>query len=59
MGDKTDDDHARRNEERRRKAEELIAEQMRRRERARADEALLGTLKPLPPDPGGEGKERS
>lgn len=56
MGENQGDDDARRNEQRRHKAEELIAEQMRRRERARADEALLRTIRPRTPgDDTGDG----
>jgi hypothetical protein len=54
MGENQGDDDARRNEQRRHKAEELIAEQMRRRERARADEALLRTIRPRPTDAAGD-----
>ena len=43
MGDTRDED-ARRNELRRRKAEELIADELRRRQRARADQALLESV---------------
>ena len=53
-GDTRDED-ARRNELRRRKAEELIADDLRRRQRARAEQALLDSAKPaknrkIPPD---------
>lgn len=60
MGETRDED-ARRNEQRRRQAEELIADDLRRRQRARAEQALRDSVRPAetgvqPPDrdPGGE-----
>jgi hypothetical protein len=44
MGETRDED-ARRNEQRRRQAEELIADDLRRRQRARAEQALLDSVR--------------
>ena len=45
MGETRDED-ARRNEQRRRQAEDLIADELRRRQRARAEQALRDSLRP-------------
>jgi hypothetical protein len=42
----TRDEEARLNELRRRKAEEMIAEELRRRQRARTEQALLDSARP-------------
>jgi hypothetical protein len=61
MGETRDED-ARRNEQRRRQAEELIADELRRRQRARADQALRDSLHPAepgehPPESQGDDRE--
>lgn len=62
MGETRDED-ARRNEQRRRQAEELIADELRRRQRARADQALRDSVRPVEtgehsPDGGPAGEDK-
>ena len=62
MGETRDED-ARRNEQRRRQAEELIADELRRRQRARADQALRDSVRPVetgeqPSDGGPAGENK-
>jgi hypothetical protein len=56
MGETRDED-ARRNEQRRRQAEDLIADELRRRQRARAEQALRDSVRPA--ETGEESPDRN
>jgi hypothetical protein len=53
----TRDEDARRNEQRRRQAEELIADELRRRQRARSEQALRDSVRPA--ETGEESPDRN